>query len=112
MLVPLLTTAALTTITPLTHSPAFDPVTNATTRPAPGKLAANTKCKAAGRIMWWVAGPVASPAYTIRSADGADVADDPTAYMADTYIDVFVRTVVTGWQYRGLLLRAVSSDGR
>merc|ERR1740130_2177001 len=56
--------------------------------------AANKLCKKQGQIMWWVASPVRSQDYTVRSSDiGNDPTKDPTTYVPNAFMHIFVRTL-------------------
>ena len=75
--------------------------------------AANKLCKKQGQIMWWVASPVRSQDYTVRSSDiGNDPTKDPTTYVPNAFMHIFVRTLTQGRQYGGIILRATDSNNR
>ncbi len=59
-------------------------------------------------IMRWVQAPIASAAYTIRSADGA-AASDPTSYTPDVPLTIHLRVSDLKMRFIGLVLYATNN---
>lgn len=59
--------------------------------------------------MPWVMAPDRSQHYTVRTSDSSDTSNDPSTYIPDTYITIYIRALKYGWNYRGLLLHALDS---
>lgn len=63
-----------------------------------------------GALMNWVAEPVRSEEYSVRSGDDHPSADK-SSYEPEKIMRIYVRVLEYGWQFRGLLLYAVNDLG-
>lgn len=61
-------------------------------------------------IMKWVAQPVLSPAYSVRTGD-EEISEDSNKYVPGELLTLYIRTLVYKMNFRGLLLQAFDSSG-
>jgi len=65
--------------------------------------------------MSWVGAPIRAQFYTVRSGDGCMFCDgegDPTSYVPDEYMTIYIRNLDYFLKYRGLLMHANARNNR
>jgi hypothetical protein len=66
-----------------------------------------------GKFMWWTdkPKPVPSSQFSMRTGDG-DPAKDPTTYVPDRYVSIYIRALLFDNLYKGLLMYAKNTQGK
>ena len=62
--------------------------------------------------MYWADRPVRTNAYVIRSSNDANEGNDPTQYVPDKYISIFLKVKDPKYKYRGLMLYAQDTNNQ
>jgi hypothetical protein len=62
--------------------------------------------------MYWADRPVRTNNYVIRSSNGANEGNDPTQYVPDQYISIFIKVMDPKFKHRGLMLYAEDTNNQ